>query len=164
MMMATQVVSVEDDEAYSVQFFDDCGNTVSVYFQNPQNFQLSPADAVNEALAPAAYESREPAARAPWKESKDNMPLKTGLLRGDLRGGCMHLCIDMQNLFGPASPWHVPWVQVILPNIVDICSRHSENTVFTRFIPPRTPDAAVGAWRGYFRKWEALTLIVSIRR
>ncbi|HCH71607.1 MAG TPA: hypothetical protein DFK19_04685 [Ochrobactrum sp.] len=51
MMMATQVVSIEDDEAYSVQFFDDSGNTVSVYFQNPQCIQLSPADAVNEALA-----------------------------------------------------------------------------------------------------------------
>jgi len=51
MMMATQVVSIEDDEAYSVQFFDDSGNTVSVYFQNPQCVQLSPADAVNEALA-----------------------------------------------------------------------------------------------------------------
>lgn len=41
MMMATQVVSIEDDEAYSVQFFDDSGNTVSVYFQNPQCIQLS---------------------------------------------------------------------------------------------------------------------------
>ncbi|WP_139976499.1 isochorismatase family cysteine hydrolase [Ochrobactrum sp. CGA5] len=86
------------------------------------------------------------------------MPLETGLLRGDLRGGCMHLCIDMQNLFGPASPWHVPWIDAILPNIVDICSQRSEETIFTRFIPPRSPDAALGAWRGYYRKWETLTL------
>lgn len=86
------------------------------------------------------------------------MPLETGLLRGDLRDGCMHLCIDMQNLFGPASPWHVPWIDAILPNIVDICSQRSEETIFTRFIPPRSPDAALGAWRGYYRKWETLTL------
>ena len=86
------------------------------------------------------------------------MPLETGLLRGDLRDGCMHLCIDMQNLFGPASPWHVPWIEAILPNIVDICSQRSEETIFTRFIPPRSPDAALGAWRGYYRKWETLTL------
>ena len=70
----------------------------------------------------------------------------------------MHLCIDMQNLFGPASPWHVPWVEAILPNIVDICSRRSEDTVFTRFIPPKSPEAAMGAWKSYYRKWEALTL------
>lgn len=86
------------------------------------------------------------------------MPLETGLLHGDLRDGCMHLCIDMQNLFGPASPWHVPWIDAILPNIVDICSQRSEETIFTRFIPPRSPDAALGAWRGYYRKWETLTL------
>lgn len=86
------------------------------------------------------------------------MPLETGLLRGDLRDGCMHLCIDMQNLFGPDSPWHVPWIDAILPNIVDICSQRSEETIFTRFIPPRSPNDALGAWRGYYRKWETLTL------
>ncbi|WP_247997300.1 hypothetical protein [Brucella tritici] len=47
MTMETQVVSMEDDEAYSVQFFDDEGTAVSVYFQNPQHVHLSTADAVN---------------------------------------------------------------------------------------------------------------------
>ncbi|OYR26066.1 hypothetical protein CES86_4120 [Brucella lupini] len=51
MTMETQVVSMEDNEAYSVQFFDDAGTAVSVYFQNPQHVHLSTADAVNEATA-----------------------------------------------------------------------------------------------------------------
>jgi molecular chaperone DnaK (HSP70) len=51
MTMETQVVSMEDDEAYTVQFFDDAGTAVSVYFQNPQHVHLSTADAVNEATA-----------------------------------------------------------------------------------------------------------------
>lgn len=51
MTMETQVVSMEDNEAYSVQFFDDTGTAISVYFQNPQHNYLSTVDAVNEATA-----------------------------------------------------------------------------------------------------------------
>ena len=51
MTMETQVVSMEDNEAYSVQSFDDAGTAISVYFQNPQHIHLSMADAVNEATA-----------------------------------------------------------------------------------------------------------------
>lgn len=51
MTMETQVVSMEDNEAYSVQFFDDAGTAISVYFQNSQHIRLSTADAVNEATA-----------------------------------------------------------------------------------------------------------------
>lgn len=86
------------------------------------------------------------------------MPYETGLKHGDLRTGCAHLCIDMQNLFAAGSPWHVPWAEAILPNIAEITARHAEKTVFTRFIPPRSPGEAVGAWKRYYRKWEDLTL------
>ncbi|MEJ5023018.1 isochorismatase family cysteine hydrolase [Ochrobactrum vermis] len=86
------------------------------------------------------------------------MPFKTGLTRGDLGDCCIHLCIDTQNLFGPSSPWHVPWTETILPNIVEICSRQPARTVFTRFIPPKTPEATFGMWKRYYRKWEMLTL------
>ncbi|PWL16554.1 cysteine hydrolase [Falsochrobactrum shanghaiense] len=86
------------------------------------------------------------------------MPFKTGLIRGELGDGCIHLCIDMQNLFGPSSPWHVPWTEAVLPSIVKICTRHPEETVFTRFIPPKTAEATYGTWKHYYQKWEMLTL------
>ncbi|MBJ6133794.1 cysteine hydrolase [Ochrobactrum sp. Q0168] len=86
------------------------------------------------------------------------MPVDTRLLRGKPQAGSVHLCIDMQNLFGPRSPWFVPWVERILPQVIDICSIQSENTIFTRFIPPRRPEDAIGVWVDYYRKWEALTL------
>lgn len=86
------------------------------------------------------------------------MPVETGLLRGKLQPGSMHLCIDMQKLFGPNSPWFVPWVEQILPRIIDICAAQRDNTIFTRFIPPKRPEDAIGIWVDYYRKWEALTL------
>jgi nicotinamidase-related amidase len=58
----------------------------------------------------------------------------------------VHLCIDMQRLFAEASPWHVPWMPRILPQIMLLAERCPARTIFTRFIPPATPEEAQGAW------------------
>ncbi len=50
----------------------------------------------------------------------------------------VHLCIDMQRLFAEASPWHVPWMPRILPQIMLLAERCPARTIFTRFIPPAT--------------------------
>jgi len=73
-------------------------------------------------------------------------------------GAALHLAIDMQRLFGESeSPWCVPWFERVLPHVVALAQRHPERTVFTRFIPPRQPDEMPGAWRDFFKHWQAMT-------
>jgi len=83
---------------------------------------------------------------------------ETGISKGNLRTGSLHLCIDMQKLFGPGAPWHVPWSEAVLPNIISLCELCADKTIFTRFIPPRSPADAVGTWKRYYRKWQNVTL------
>jgi nicotinamidase-related amidase len=65
--------------------------------------------------------------------------------------------IDMQCLFEEPGPWCVPWLPRVLPNIVEIASRHPERTVLTRFMPPAEPEEMPGAWHSYYRHWRAMT-------
>ena len=77
-----------------------------------------------------------------------------GLLHHDEPiAAAVHLCVDMQRLFGPGSPWAVPWAQAILPGIARLAARHPARTVFTRFIPPPDLSAARGRWRDYYAAW-----------
>jgi nicotinamidase-related amidase len=69
----------------------------------------------------------------------------------------VHLCIDMQRLFGPDGPWCVPWLPRVAPIIAEIAARHPERTIFTRFIPPAEPEQAEGAWRDYYKEWRQVT-------
>jgi nicotinamidase-related amidase len=82
----------------------------------------------------------------------------TGLRYGSLSKEAVHLCIDMQRLFREDTPWRTPWMDVVTPRIVEICAAQPASTVFTRFIPPRRPDEAAGAWARYWTKWQELTL------
>ena len=69
----------------------------------------------------------------------------------------VHLCVDMQRLFADATPWHVPWMARVLPQVLAIASRHAERTIFTRFVPPCEPHEAKGAWRDYYEQWRDVT-------
>lgn len=51
MPMEAQVIPLEDEEAYSVQFFDEAGNTISIYFHNHGRAALTSDEAVTEALS-----------------------------------------------------------------------------------------------------------------
>ena len=77
---------------------------------------------------------------------------------GPLNERTIHLCIDMQRLFAEETPWHTPWMERVLPVVVRIAEAHPEQTIFTRFIPPRHPDEMRGAWRRFYRRWAELTL------
>jgi nicotinamidase-related amidase len=68
-----------------------------------------------------------------------------------------HLCVDMQRLFAEETPWQVPWLPRVLPCVREIAGRHPASTIFTRFIPPETPEDAEGAWRDYYAVWSQLT-------
>ena len=46
----------------------------------------------------------------------------------------VHLCVDMQRLFAENTEWQTPWAYKILPQVLALTERASEQTVFTRFI------------------------------
>jgi nicotinamidase-related amidase len=81
-----------------------------------------------------------------------------GLLHGPIEPACRHLCVDMQQLFSQGSAWAVPWMERIIPAIAELTARHPDRTIFTRFIPARTPFSAFGAWRRYYERWSDMTL------
>lgn len=83
---------------------------------------------------------------------------QTGLRFGPLGDGAIHLCVDMQKMFDEGSPWQTSWLRKVLPHVICLCEAHPERTVFSKFIPAMSSDAAPGAWRRYFRRWEEMTL------
>jgi len=78
-------------------------------------------------------------------------------LREPLTERAVHLCVDMQRLFTSDGPWPTPWMARVLPVVTNLVARFPERTVFTRFIPPETPDGLPGAWRQYYRRWREAT-------
>jgi nicotinamidase-related amidase len=81
-----------------------------------------------------------------------------GLVNGQLGQTTLHVCVDMQRLFAPGSPWAVPWAQKVLPAIEELSARYSHKTLFTRFIPAASPGQGPGMWAQYYRRWEEVTL------
>lgn len=86
----------------------------------------------------------------PAKESE-------GLRFGPLDQDWVHLCIDMQRMFAEPTEWHTPWMERVLPNVVNIVELDPARTIFTRFITARSPDDAGGTWRRYYQRWESMT-------
>ena len=74
-----------------------------------------------------------------------------------LDGTAFHIAVDMQCLFAEPTEWFVPWLPRVLPNVAAIAKRHPDRTLFTRFMPPVTPEQATGAWRNYYRHWRGMT-------
>lgn len=70
----------------------------------------------------------------------------------------VHLCVDMQRLFGPETEWGLPWAPRVLPRIISLCELGPERTIFTRFIPARRPGDGQGMWRKYYLRWASMTL------
>jgi nicotinamidase-related amidase len=63
----------------------------------------------------------------------------------------------MQNMFAGDSPWHTPWMARVLPCVEALAAAHAEATIFTRFIPPATPEDVPGSWRRYYERWREMT-------
>ena len=81
-----------------------------------------------------------------------------GLRFGPVGANAVHLCVDMQRLFGPGAPWAVPWAERVLPVIATLCHQTPQRSFFTRFLPPQRAEDATGSWQSYYRKWEEVTL------
>src|SRR5712671_1642635 len=69
----------------------------------------------------------------------------------------VHLSIDIQNLFAPGGIWETPWMERVLPIIVEIAEINPPRTVFTRFITPLRAEDRPGRWQRYFTKWDCAT-------
>jgi nicotinamidase-related amidase len=70
----------------------------------------------------------------------------------------VHLCIDMQRMFAADTPWHVPWMRDVSPQVQEVARRHPQRTVFTRFVPPKRAEDMPGMWRSYYEKWDNMTV------
>lgn len=68
-----------------------------------------------------------------------------------------HVAVDMQRLFAERTEWFVPWLPRVLPQVVALAAHAPDRTLCTRFIPPEQPEQAQGAWRDYYRHWQAMT-------
>lgn len=75
------------------------------------------------------------------------------LLPAPLTERTLHLCVDMQNIFGPGGPWETPWLPRVLPAVRAIAERFPERTIFTRFMTPEHPQQLPGCWQRYYTKW-----------
>lgn len=80
-----------------------------------------------------------------------------GLRHGPPGPDCLHLCVDMQRLFGPGYPWSMAWFERILPAVTALVGHDPARTIFTRFIPPLTASDLPGSWQRYYRKWDRVT-------
>jgi nicotinamidase-related amidase len=69
----------------------------------------------------------------------------------------IHVCVDMQRLFGDDTPWRMAWMPRVLPVISNIVERHATRTIFTRFIPPKQAENMNGQWRAYYQRWPEMT-------
>lgn len=84
---------------------------------------------------------------------------KPDILRfGPLGDQCAHLCVDMQRMFAGGTEWASPWMERVLPHVERLVVAKPERTIFTRFVPVRRPEEAVGMWQRYYLKWRAMTL------
>jgi nicotinamidase-related amidase len=69
----------------------------------------------------------------------------------------VHLCVDMQRIFSKGGVWETPWMERVLPVVVEIAARYKERTIFTRFITPQTPAQRPGQWQQYYQRWKTAT-------
>jgi nicotinamidase-related amidase len=86
-------------------------------------------------------------------------PQKTdGLRFGPLGASAVHLCVDMQRLFGEPTPWATPWMSRVIPAVVRLAEARPNQLLFTRFIPLNRASEGEGTWRRYYERWEQMTL------
>ncbi|MBV8912576.1 MAG: cysteine hydrolase [Acetobacteraceae bacterium] len=84
---------------------------------------------------------------------------ENGSLRyGPLGRTCIHLCVDMQNIFGPGSRWDTPWLPRVLPTVERLVAKYPDRTIFTRFIPVQRPGEGHGTWKHYYERYADMTL------
>lgn len=72
-------------------------------------------------------------------------------------GNWRHICVDMQRMFAEDTPWRVPRMEAVLPQVIEVAARYSARTTFSRFCPAPRPSHACGMWKTYYEKWWMMT-------
>jgi nicotinamidase-related amidase len=75
---------------------------------------------------------------------------------GRLGREAVHLCIDMQRLFGDRTEWHTPGVADITAPILRIARHAPDRAIYTRFRTPQTIGGAERQWQAYYRRWQSV--------
>src|SRR3954452_1528428 len=70
----------------------------------------------------------------------------------------MHIVIDMQRLFADHPDWAVQDVGRIRKEVTWLAEHKPGRTLWTRFIPAQSAEAASGSWRKYYEQWPRATL------
>lgn len=69
----------------------------------------------------------------------------------------LHVVIDIQRLFTAATGWQVATMPTILSPVKRLIEHRPDATCFARFITPRRPEDATGAWQAYYHYWNTVT-------
>jgi nicotinamidase-related amidase len=80
----------------------------------------------------------------------------SGLKFGLLGPKTLHLCIDMQLMFAIETKWASEAIWRALPAIVEISGRYTPQTVFTRFICPKSLAETSGQWTRFYADAEGM--------
>lgn len=76
-----------------------------------------------------------------------------GLRFGPIGSNAVHVAIDMQVVFADHPDWGAASTKEIAPRVARIAAHRPERTVFTRFVPPRSPRDATGQWQTFYKRW-----------
>jgi nicotinamidase-related amidase len=79
-------------------------------------------------------------------------------LHSGIGARALHVVIDMQELFDSHPDWGVADLRRILPQVLRLATAHPRRTVYTRFVPPHSPEEAAPSWQRYYRFWRNATL------
>ena len=85
------------------------------------------------------------------------MDVRDRLRFGPPLEGDVHICVAMQRLFAEDTAWHTPRMERVLPKVLRVARAHPDRTMFTRFVPARTPDEASGTWVRYDERRALMT-------
>lgn len=80
----------------------------------------------------------------------------SGLKFGALSPKTLHVCIDMQLMFALETKWASEAIWRALPAIVQITSRYTSQTVFSRFICPKDLSETSGQWTRFYADAEGM--------
>lgn len=80
----------------------------------------------------------------------------SGLKFGALGPKTLHVCIDMQLMFALETKWASEAIWRALPGILEISTRYTSQTVFTRFICPKELSETTGQWTRFYADAEGM--------
>ncbi|HWU00552.1 MAG TPA: cysteine hydrolase [Terriglobales bacterium] len=79
-------------------------------------------------------------------------------LHSGIGAKALHVVIDMQELFDSHPDWGVADLRRILPQVLRLASAYPQRTLYTRFVPPHSPEEAAPSWQRYYHFWRNATL------